>query len=242
MPIALGRRIRKRRQMLSLTLQQLGDASGISVGYLSQVERDNAVPTLGTLANIAAALDVAIDHFIATPRQADSVTRNDTRARFAVDGTSIAYEQIGAEFPGHELTSFILNVPVGYQSETVQHEGEELIYVLEGSIRQMVAGQEFVLNAGDSIHYLGQNPHSWSNASDRVARLLWTGKMLHGATVTAHRPGATGRITVPEGAAPKRKRSPARPEAAVAPPAAPPSEDREKMRPREDANGTSNRE
>ncbi|HRE27499.1 MAG TPA: cupin domain-containing protein, partial [Anaerolineales bacterium] len=36
--------------------------------------------------------------------------------------------------------------------------------VLEGAIRQMVAGQEFLLNAGDSIHYLGQNPHCWANA------------------------------------------------------------------------------
>jgi len=181
MPVALGRRIRKRRQQLDLTLQQLSGASGISVGYLSQVERDNAVPTLGTLANIAAALDVGIDHFITTPQQADSVTRAADRLRFAVAGTSVVYEQIGAAFPGHELTSFILNVPVGYQSEIVQHEGEELIFVLEGSIRQMVAGQEFLLNAGDSIHYLGQNPHCWANASDRVARLLWTGKMRHEA-------------------------------------------------------------
>lgn len=191
-PIALGQRIRKRRQLMSMTLQELSNACGVSVGYISQVERDNAVPTLGTLAEIAAALDVGIDHFIATPRQADSVTREGARQRFSLSGSSIVYEQIGAEFPGHELTSFILNVPPGYASETVHHAGEELIYVLEGDILQVVDGQEFRLSAGDSIHYLGDNPHSWSNPGDRMARLLWTGKMLHGATPSAYVPQKPG--------------------------------------------------
>jgi transcriptional regulator with XRE-family HTH domain len=171
---------------MGLTLQELGGKSGVSVGYLSQVERDNAVPTLGTLAGIAAALDVAIDHFIAAPRQADSVTRAGERAAFGVSDTSITYEQIGAEFPGHELTSFIAHVPPGYRSETVQHAGEELLFVLEGEILQVVSGEEFLLRAGDSMHYLGQHPHSWSNPGQRPARVLWTGKMLHGATVSDH--------------------------------------------------------
>ena len=139
--VALGGRIRRRRQSMGLTLQELSNACGVSVGYLSQVERDNAVPTLGTLAEIAAALDVGIDHFIVTPRQSDSVTRAAERLRFSVSGTSIIYEQIGAEFPGHELTSFVMNVPPGYASETVQHAGEELIFVLEGEILQVVDGQ-----------------------------------------------------------------------------------------------------
>ncbi len=185
---ALGRRIRKRRQSMAMTLQELSNACGVSVGYLSQVERDNAVPTLGTLAEIAAALDVSIDQFIATPRQSDSVTRAAERPRFSVSGTSIIYEQIGAEFPGHELTSFVMNVPPGYASETVQHAGEELIFVLEGEILQVVDGQQFLLRAGDSMHYLGQHPHSWSNPAPTVARILWTGKMLHGATSSAHIP------------------------------------------------------
>ncbi len=187
-PVTLGPRIRRRRQAIGLSLQELSNASGVSVSYLSQVERNNAVPTLGTLANIAAALDVGIEEFIATPRQADSVTREAERERFSVAGTSVIYEQIGAAFPGHDLTSFILNMPVGYQSEVVQHEGEELIFVLEGTIGQMVAGQEFILNAGDSIHFLGENPHSWANVTGAVARMLWVGKMRHEALATMQNP------------------------------------------------------
>ncbi len=181
---------------MAMTLQELSAACGVSVGYLSQVERDNATPTLGTLAEIAAALDVGIDHFIATPRQSESVTRADERQPFSVSGTSIIYEQIGAEFPGHELTSFIMNVPPGYRSETVQHAGEELIFVLQGAVLLVVDGQKFLLREGDSMHYLGQHPHSWSNPLDRVVRLLWTGKMLHGATPSAYIPRESGLASV----------------------------------------------
>lgn len=181
-PVALGQRIRKRRQMMSMTLQELSKACGVSVSYLSQVERDNAVPTLGTLAEVAAALDVSIDHFIATPRQVDSVTRADTRPRFSVAGNSVVYERIGADFPAHELSSFVLNIPPHYRSEMVQHPGEEIIFVLEGEILQIVDGQSFLLRAGDSMHYLGQQPHSYSNPGEGPARLLWMGKMAHPAT------------------------------------------------------------
>jgi transcriptional regulator with XRE-family HTH domain len=187
-PVALGQRVRKRRQLMSMTLQELSKACGVSVSYLSQVERGNAVPTLGTLAEIAAALDVSIDHFIATPRQVDSVTRAGSRQRFSVAGNSVIYEQIGADFPGHELSSFVLDVPAHYTSETVQHSGEEIIFVLEGEILQMVDDQSFLLRAGDSMHYLGQHPHSYSNPGDQPARLLWTGKMLHPATPSAYTP------------------------------------------------------
>ena len=189
--LGLGARIRRRRQAMSMTLHRLGAASGVSAGYLSQVERDLAVPTLGTLAGIAAALDVGIDHFIAASRQGDHVTRAASRPKFSLAGNSILYEQIGAECAGHELTSFILNMPPGYRSETVQHEGEELIYVLEGEVSQVVDGQAFLLRAGDSMHYLGEYPHSWSNPSQLPARLLWTGKMLHSAS-TSRRIGAAG--------------------------------------------------
>ncbi|MEH6834146.1 MULTISPECIES: helix-turn-helix domain-containing protein [Falsihalocynthiibacter] len=173
----LGARMRRQRQRLSMTLQQLGAASGVSVGYISQLERGNATPTLGTLSQIAAALNVDLDYFIRKPQVADSLTRAGSRPRFATAGSSIEYEQIGADFPGHELTSFVMNVPAGYESELVKHLGEEIIYILEGEISQMVGGREYIMSTGDSLHYLGEKPHSWSNRTQEPARILWVGRM-----------------------------------------------------------------
>ena len=86
-----------------MTLQELCDAAGISVGYLSQVERDHATPSLGTLAQIARSLDVGVDYFIATPSMEDGLTRAAERDRFSVDGSSIIYERLAADFTGNVL-------------------------------------------------------------------------------------------------------------------------------------------
>ena len=173
----LGALIRKRRKQMGLTLQALCNSAGLSVGYLSQVERDNATPTLGTLAQIAAALEVDLEYFVATPKPSDALTRHDTRPRFNVPGSDTTYEALNAEFPGAELQSYILHVPAGFASEVVSHEGEEIIYVLDGEIEQMLDGQTFRLRAGDSLHYSGQTPHAWSNPTARDARILWTGTL-----------------------------------------------------------------
>ena len=162
-----------------MTLQQLSAASGVSVGYLSQLERANATPTLGTLTQIAQALAVDTDFFVRTPRAVDSLTRGGARPKFAVAGSSIEYEQIGAERTGHELTSYVMNVPPGYESEVVTHVGEEIIYILEGEISQMVGEREYLMTAGDSLHYLGTTPHCWSNKTNKLARILWVGRMQY---------------------------------------------------------------
>ncbi|HID66735.1 MAG TPA: cupin domain-containing protein [Roseibacterium sp.] len=173
----LGALIRKRRKQMGLTLQALCDDAGLSVGYLSQVERGQATPSLGTLAQIAQGLEVGLGYFIATPKPADSLTRAGARPQFSLDGSSILYESIGAEFPGAELSCYLLHVPPGYASETVHHEGEEIIFILEGKITQTLGGQVFILQRGDSLHYSGSNPHSWSNQTKTTAQILWTGTL-----------------------------------------------------------------
>lgn len=181
----IGTKIRSRRRQLHLTLQQLGEKSGVSYSYLSQVERDNASPTLGTLAQVAQALGVGVDYFITTPRPSDAVTRAASREKFAINGSSIQYERLGAEFPGTELSAFIIHVPPGFHSETVSHVGEEIIYVLDGAITQVVDSTAFHLTQADSLHYRGTSPHSYCNDSLAPTRILWSGNLQ-----LFHTPGA----------------------------------------------------
>ena len=171
----VGALIRARRRQLHMTLQSLGDAAGISVGYVSQVERDLASPSLGTLAQIARSLDVGVDYFIATPDIDNALSRAGERNSFSVNGSSIRYERIGTDFAGNVLSSFIISIPPGYRSETVSHEGEEIIYILDGELTIRVEPDEMVLGKGDGFHFRGNRPHAWWNVTDQTARLLWTG-------------------------------------------------------------------
>lgn len=173
----LGARIRRRRKQLGLTLQQLCDSAGLSPGFLSQVERSLATPSLGTLAQIARALDVGLEQFVGGARPGDALTRASERRQFSIEGSVVGYEPLGASFPGAELSSYLLHVPPGYVSETVAHEGEEIIFILEGEIVKSLGDQTFTLRAGDSLHFSGTTPHSWTNQTDVPARILWTGTL-----------------------------------------------------------------
>ena len=187
----VGALIRARRRQQQLTLVALGEAAQVSVGYLSQVERDHATPSLGTLAQIARALGVSMEYFVAAPAAQNALTRAGERNRFSLDGSSILYERLGADFPGNQLSSFLMIVPPGYRSETVAHEGEEILYVLEGSITQRLDGEDMVMEAGDSLHFRGNRPHSWSNHTALPARLLWTGTLALFRSTARPRPVIT---------------------------------------------------
>jgi transcriptional regulator with XRE-family HTH domain len=170
-----GGRIRELRRKAGLTLQALADDAGISVGFLSQVERDKATPSLGTLASLAGALGVEINWFIAAPKPADAVTRAGERLRFSIADSSLNYERLDTTLPGGTLSSLIIHIPEGYASEVTRHTGEEMILVLDGQIRQTLGEDVILLNPGDSLHFMGDTPHSFANVGKGAARLLWTG-------------------------------------------------------------------
>ncbi|MEM7565912.1 MAG: XRE family transcriptional regulator [Pseudomonadota bacterium] len=176
-PPALGPLMRRRRRSLGLTLSETAAASGLSTGYLSQVETGKAVPTLGTLAQIAAALSVGLDYFVAETRPVDALSRAEGRRRFSVPGSPVEYEAVSADYPGSSLVSYLLHVPPGYRSETAVHEGEEVIFILDGTIEQTLGGETMRMRAGDSLHYDGAIPHAWANPGTAPARVLWTGTL-----------------------------------------------------------------
>jgi len=175
--LLLGGLIRQRRKKLSLTMQDLATTAGVSVGYVSQIERDMAMPSLGTLAQIADALSVEVEYFVKSQKPTDAISWAEGRQQFFMGGSSVRYEAVTNQYPGSEISSFIFNVPAGYASEIVSHEGEEIIFVLEGMIHQVLDGQTFEMRSGDCLHFDGATPHSWSNPTDHEARVLWTGKL-----------------------------------------------------------------
>lgn len=173
--LQIGKTIRGRRQKLGLTLQDVADVAGISIGYLSLIERDKAVPTLTTLSAIAKALGVGMDFLIVKPQPTTCISRAKDRPQFVVGASQLRYERLGATFPGNELSSFIMTLEPGYRSETVTHAGEETVFVLTGALELTLESETLTLSEGDSAHYDANRPHGWANGTDRPVRVLWTG-------------------------------------------------------------------
>src|ERR1700719_93033 len=85
--------IRARRRRLGFTLQELAEKSGLSAPFLSQVERDQAMPSITSLIAIAQALDVDIHYFISPPPYSQ-VVRRAAEPEFLETGTSIRYVRL----------------------------------------------------------------------------------------------------------------------------------------------------
>jgi len=74
-PPAVGRQIRRWRAERGLTLAKVAEASGLNVGYLSQIENDKASPSLSCLSALSSALDVPIAWFLVDETHPPEVTR-----------------------------------------------------------------------------------------------------------------------------------------------------------------------
>lgn len=171
----IGPPMRASRQKAGMTLQDVARSAGVSIGYLSLIERDQATPTLTTLDRIAQALGVGLERFVVRPEPVECVTRAAERQRFHVGSDLLGYERVSAQFPGSELSSYVLTIAPGYHSETVDHAGEEHVYMLSGSMEVRLDGKLLTLTSGDSVHYPSTQPHAWANPQETVAQVLWTG-------------------------------------------------------------------
>jgi transcriptional regulator with XRE-family HTH domain len=178
----LGLRIRNVRKARGLVLQQVADATHLTVGFLSQVERDIAVPSISSLALIASALDASIETFVPPPEPVPRVSRDGRRPAFSIDPQSVAYERLSTDFPGRTLSALKVRVPPAYTSETSAHAGEEIVYVLSGSIRYVIGGETHDLDAGDCLHFAAEHPHRVENVGKETSELLSIGTLdiFHG--------------------------------------------------------------
>ncbi len=175
--ITLGVHLRERRKALNLTLKEVADRAGLSVGFISQIERSITTPSLSSLVSVSRVLGLHVSEFLAQPRVDTPQTRHDERPVYAISRNSVTYERLSSSFPGSILRSVIIHEPPGHRGEPISHEGEEILFVLEGAITVEVEGERSILEAGDSIHFPSTRTHSTWNHTDRPATILWAGTM-----------------------------------------------------------------
>ena len=168
----LGKRLRDRRQQLGLTLKQVADGAGLSVGFISQIERGLNAPSLSSLAAISGVLRTHVTEFLSQPRPDAPFTLQGERRSFTIEKHALRYERVSASFPGSVLNSVIIHKPPGHRSEWIRHEGEELFYVLEGAVTVETEDESTVLEAGSSIHFKSTRRHSSWNHGTQTAVIL----------------------------------------------------------------------
>jgi transcriptional regulator with XRE-family HTH domain len=174
---AIGEQLRELRLLKNLTLKEVAEKAGISVGYLSQLERNHSRLPIGVLKRISDALDVHMNWFFqqineGAPGERDIVVRANNRRRMSFTGLGIAEELLSPNLSG-PLELLISTIDAGADSEDYSHDGAEAGLVLSGTLELWVSGRYFLLQEGDSFAFKSTEVHRCANPSQQLTRVLW---------------------------------------------------------------------
>ncbi len=171
----LGERIRARRRQLGLTLKAVSGASGLSIAYLSQVERQQANPTVTALSSVARALGVKLSFLRAGrgPRRGGDAPGRQPGA--ATARIALSDPQLGGAGQDLQLEPLLIQIQPHFESAPTSHLGEEFLHVLSGRLTLQVGEERFELAAGDSAQHPSTTPHAWGNPGSEETTLLWVG-------------------------------------------------------------------
>lgn len=173
----IGKRIKSCRLQKNLTLQELADKTGYSKGYLSKVEKSDKAPPVATLSTIARELDVTVASFLGEETQKDNlcVVRKSDRTLMASNGADFGYafEALANPYPNKHMEPFILSYPSKDAFKySFQHDGEELLFVLQGKIRFKYGDRVFVLEEGDCVYFDSGILHTGEPVGDEELKCL----------------------------------------------------------------------
>ena len=171
-----GERIKALRIHQGLTLAGLGQRTGLSSSYLSQIERDKTTASLATLTVIARALSVGLRYFFEDGEQAAFVVR---AAEQAGDRAGAVQPDVWQRLvPDAGSSKFkvcrVIVAPHTSSGLLPEFAGEELVFMLSGQLVIEVDCERFQLAAGDSVHFDASQAHGWRNEGDDAASLLWS--------------------------------------------------------------------
>jgi transcriptional regulator with XRE-family HTH domain len=174
---AIGEQLRELRLVKNLTLREVALKAGISVGYLSQLERNHSRLPIGVLKKISDALGVHMNWFFqqgveGAPEEKDIVVRANQRRRMSFTGLGITEELLSPNLSG-PLELLISTIAAGADSEDYSHDGAEAGLVLAGTLDLWVSGRFFRLREGDSFSFKSAEVHRCANPQDVPARVLW---------------------------------------------------------------------
>jgi transcriptional regulator with XRE-family HTH domain len=169
----LGRKIRDLRLRRGLTVQQLAEATGLSKGFVSQVENGRTSPSLATLYDLAKSLETSVAYLVVEEDQVPYVVRRAERPNMSVNGNASRVEVMSAQ-PRRNLELLHCELPPGVSMSDKRHfhHGEEVVLCVEGRVSLACGEHVVLLDAGDSCHFDGRVPHSLENAGDTTARLF----------------------------------------------------------------------
>jgi transcriptional regulator with XRE-family HTH domain len=175
---SIGLKVFSLRKRMGLSLQQLGERSDVSAAAIHKIEQGGMVPTITTLLKIAGALGRPVSYFVEEDIGRDDVAVLTPLAEDRPVYTShkgIALSSISGPYGRFLLAGARATVAPGATSgrKPMQHPGEELVHVTDGQLEFTVTGQLYRVEVGSTLHFRGDQPHTWCNPGATEAHAVW---------------------------------------------------------------------
>jgi quercetin dioxygenase-like cupin family protein len=176
---SLGDRIRKAREVHELTIQELGDRTGIDADVLKRVEANKMIPPLGDLVKLGKALETRMSYLISpgtdkpmTVIRAGQRKATSRLSRKKGERYGYFYESLAPEKANRSMEPFIVTLTPAEEVQPSTHDGQEFLFVLEGEMTAQVGRQKEHLKAGDAIYYDSSEPHLVKCTGGKEAKIL----------------------------------------------------------------------
>ena len=178
----VGEKIQQIRKLKNITIEELAERSKLSTEQVTQIEEDKILPSLTPLIKIARALSVRLGTFLddyehlgpvvsrsGVKNHSISFTNTNQKSHSHLDFFALAKDK-----SGRHMEPFIIDIHPGESDEHLlsSHEGEEFIYVFEGSVAISYGKETYVLNVGDSIYFDSIIKHHVHSANNQMAKIL----------------------------------------------------------------------
>lgn len=170
--ISPGTRFRRLRQRRGLSLAQVAKATGVSIGFLSALERGQMSASIATLRRIARYYRTNILSFFEPAKENSRVVKPAER-KILETTKGVRMELLAWGNTAMEPHLFRIK-PGGNSGESYTHEGEEFLHVLRGQFEIWLNQDEhYLLEPGDSLYFQSSTPHRWQNPGKTESWLLW---------------------------------------------------------------------
>jgi len=176
----IGSKLRRLRLSKNMGLVELGRHTGLSAALLSKIERDRLFPTLPTLLRIALVFGVGLEFFVSDERARNvvAVVRRRERQRLperpGAKDVSFFFESLDFTAVERRLNAYYAEFePLpAEKARPHQHPGVEFLYVLKGKLALRVAGEDQLLDEGDSVYFNSTRPHSYRRIGSKTCSAL----------------------------------------------------------------------
>jgi transcriptional regulator with XRE-family HTH domain len=178
--LAIGREVRAHRRQQNITVAELAQLTGISIGMVSKIENGNTSPSLSTLQTLSNALGVTLTSFFRRFEESRSAIH--TKAGEGVEmeraGTRAGHQynllgHLGSNASGVMVEPYLITL--NEESDifpTFQHDGIEMLYMLEGEVSYRHGDHLYVLKSGDTLFFDADAPHGPEILHELPARYL----------------------------------------------------------------------